>query len=158
MNRTPYFHFAYTIFSIIQSIAISNPRYRRSRSAGQVWIDHQPKTPVVTNTIMQPSNLKKRRSVTKVNEKDFADPKCSNYALTHQEQDTDGDLETKIYKVCIYVRDLCCFTVLNVNCLHVFNDFFRETSFLPNVAGRKLCSMMWRFINRNHQKSLHLVQ
>ena len=49
---------------------------------------------------MQPSNLKKRRSVTKVNEKDFADPKCSNYALTHQEQDTDGDLETKIYKVC----------------------------------------------------------
>lgn len=145
-------------FFNIQSIAISNPRYRRSRSAGQVWIDHQPKTPVVTNTIMQPSNLKKRRSVTKVNEKDFADPKCSNYALTHQEQDTDGDLETKIYKVCLSHKLI----FLNVNCLHVLhviNDFFyRETSFLPNVAEHKLCSMMLRFINRNHQKSLHLVQ
>jgi len=79
-----------------RSAAIANPRYRRSRSAGQVWIDHQPSKPVPTNTIMQPSNLKKRRSKTKVSEKDL--PRCSNYALTHQEQDSDGDLETKIYK------------------------------------------------------------
>ena len=47
---------------------------------------------------MQPSNMKKKRSVTKVSEKDFADPKNTNYALTHQEQDSEGDLETKIYK------------------------------------------------------------
>merc|ERR1712080_243235 len=69
-----------------RSAAIANPRYRRSRSAGQVWIDHQPTKPVPTNTIMQPSNLKKRRSKTKVSEKDL--PRCSNYALTHQEQDS----------------------------------------------------------------------
>jgi len=79
-----------------RSAAIANPRYRRSRSAGQAWIDHQPKTPVPTNTIMQPSNFKKRKSKTKLSEKDL--PSSTNYALTHQEQDSDGDIETKIYK------------------------------------------------------------
>ena len=83
--------------SLFQSAAISNPRYRRSRSAGQAWIDHQPKTPVPTNTIMQPSNFKKRKSKTKLSEKDL--PSSTNYALTHQEQDSDGDIETQIYKV-----------------------------------------------------------
>lgn len=48
---------------------------------------------------MQPSNLKKRRSVTKLSEKDLADPRCSNYALTTHEQDSDGGVETKIFKV-----------------------------------------------------------
>lgn len=87
----------YPIFISFQSVAVSNPRYRRSRSAGQVWVDHQPITSVPSNTIMQPSNLKKKRSTTKLSEKDIA--KSSNYALTTQEQDSDGDLETKIFKV-----------------------------------------------------------
>merc|ERR1719203_2789374 len=79
-----------------RSVAVANPRYRRSRSAGQVWHDQQPTKPVPTNTIMQPSNLQKRRSKTKVSEKDPL--KCSNYAVTTQEQDSDGDIETKIFK------------------------------------------------------------
>ena len=79
---------------------MANPRYRRSRSAGPIVIDHQPKNPVDTNTIMQPTNLKKKRSVTKLDKKDLEDPKCSNYALTTQEQDSEGDVETKIFKVC----------------------------------------------------------
>jgi len=78
-----------------RSVAMANPRYRRSRSAGQAWIDHQPKNPVPTNTIMQP-NLKKRRSKTKLSEKDLA--QGTNYALTTHEQDSDGDVETKVYK------------------------------------------------------------
>lgn len=81
-----------------RSVAMANTRYRRSRSAGPIVIDHQPKNPVDTNTIMQPSNLKKKRSVTKLDKKDLEDPKCSNYALTTQEQDSDGDVETKIFK------------------------------------------------------------
>lgn len=76
---------------------MSNPRYRRSRSAGQVWVDHQPSVAVPSNTIMQPTNLKKKRSMTKISDKDLV--KCSNYALTTHEQDSDGDLETKIFKV-----------------------------------------------------------
>ena len=84
---------------IFQSVAVSNPRYRRSRSAG-VMVDHQAANAVPTNTIMQPSNLKKKRSVTKLSEKDLLDPKTSNYALTTQEQDSDGGIVTTIYKVC----------------------------------------------------------
>ena len=80
-------------------MAVSNPRYRRSRSAG-VMVDHQAANAVPTNTIMQPSNLKKKRSVTKLSEKDLLDPKTSNYALTTQEQDSDGGIVTTIYKVC----------------------------------------------------------
>ena len=79
-------------------MAVSNPRYRRSRSAG-VMVDHQAANAVPTNTIMQPSNLKKKRSVTKLSERDLLDPKTSNYALTTQEQDSDGDIVTTIYKV-----------------------------------------------------------
>ena len=79
---------------------MANSRYRRSRSAGPIVIDHQPKNPVDTNTIMQPTNLKKKKSVTKLDKKDLEDPKCSNYALTTQEQDSEGDVETKIFKVC----------------------------------------------------------
>merc|ERR1712029_477946 len=80
-----------------RSVAVSNPRYRRSRSAG-VMVDHQAANAVPTNTIMQPSNLKKKRSVTKLSERDLLDPKTSNYALTTQEQDSDGDIVTTIYK------------------------------------------------------------
>jgi len=81
-----------------RSTAVANPRYRRSRSAGQVWIDHQSEKPVPMNTVMTPI-LKKKRSLTKVSEKDLVDPKVSNYMVTHQEQDSDGDVETKIFKV-----------------------------------------------------------
>ena len=62
-------------------------------------MDHQAANAVSTNTIMQPSNLKKKRSVTKLSERDLLDPKTSNYALTTQEQDSDGDIVTTIYKV-----------------------------------------------------------
>ena len=62
-------------------------------------MDHQAANAVPTNTIMQPSNLKKKRSVTKLSERDLLDPKTSNYALTTQEQDSDGDIVTTIYKV-----------------------------------------------------------
>ena len=94
---TPIYFYAF--LKIFQSVAVSNPRYRRSRSAG-VMVDHQAANAVPTNTIMQPSNLKKKRSVTKLSEKDLLDPKTSNYALTTQEQDSDGGIVTTIYKVC----------------------------------------------------------
>ena len=77
---------------------MSNQRYRRSRSAGQVWIDHQSEKTVPTNTVMTPI-LKKKRSLNRLSERDLVDPKVSNYMVTHQEQDSDGDVETKIYKV-----------------------------------------------------------
>ena len=88
-----------------RSVAVSNPRHRRSRSAGVLWVDHQPgpgEPPLVTkSTIMQP-NLKGRDVKTTrgcPTEKDLKSPRASRYSLTTQAQDTEGDLQTKIYKV-----------------------------------------------------------
>ncbi|KAL0278485.1 UNVERIFIED_CONTAM: hypothetical protein PYX00_000301 [Menopon gallinae] len=83
-----------------RGFAVSNPRHRRSRSAGagEVWLDHKPATAVELNTVFQPS-MKKRKSVTKLTDvKDIVNSKTSKYCLTTQEQDTDGELETKLYK------------------------------------------------------------
>ena len=75
-----------------------NPRHRRSRSTdADVWLDHKPLHPVDTNTIFQPV-MKRKKSTDNFNPKDLK--KTSKYVLTHQEQDTDGELETKLYKVC----------------------------------------------------------
>lgn len=85
-----------------RSAAVSNPRHRRSRSAGggDRWLDHCPGQPVPLNTVLQPT-MRKRKSVPKLTEmQDIANPKVSKYCLTTQEQDTDGELETKLYKVC----------------------------------------------------------
>jgi len=81
-----------------RSAAVSNPRHRRSQSVGgALWVDHQPAQPVPLNTVMQPK-LNKRKSVTKITEKDIINDKVSKYCLTTQNQDTDGELETKVYK------------------------------------------------------------
>lgn len=64
-----------------------------------MWLDHKPAAAVGLNTVFQP-NMKKRKSVTKLTEvKDIVNSKTSKYCLTTQEQDTDGELETKLYKV-----------------------------------------------------------
>ena len=41
----------------------------------------------------------KRRSVSKLTDKDILNDKVGQYNLTTQGQDTDGELETKVYKV-----------------------------------------------------------
>ncbi|CAB3361315.1 Hypothetical predicted protein [Cloeon dipterum] len=84
--------------------AVSNQRHRRSRSAGgnERWLDHRPQTQsskfLELQTIFQP-NMPKRKSVSKLTDpKDVTDPATSKYCLTTQEQDSDGGLETKLYK------------------------------------------------------------
>ncbi|KAG0710318.1 Kinesin-like protein KIF23 [Chionoecetes opilio] len=52
---------------------------------------------VPTGTILQP-NLHRRKSVTKLRADDFTDPRTTNYCLTTQEQDSHGELETKLFK------------------------------------------------------------
>ena len=88
-----------------RSVVVSNPRHRRSRSAGVLWVDHQPgpgEPPLVTkSTIMQP-DLKGRDVKTTrgcPSDKVLRSPRASRYCLTTQDQDTDGELQTKIYKV-----------------------------------------------------------
>ena len=43
--------------------------------------------------------MKKRKSVTKLNEKDTKE--ATKYVLTHQSVDSDGDMATKLVKVSV---------------------------------------------------------
>lgn len=75
---------------------ISNPRYRRSQSADR-WIDHRPGALVPLGTVLQPL-MHKRRSVNRLTDPKEITDGASRYCLVAQEHDTDGELETKLYK------------------------------------------------------------
>lgn len=78
-------------------IAVANPRHRRSQSADR-WVDHRPGALVPIGTVLQPL-MRRRRSITRLTDpKDITDG-ASRYCLVAQEHDTDGELETKLYKV-----------------------------------------------------------
>ncbi|XP_017019482.1 kinesin-like protein KIF23 [Drosophila kikkawai] len=78
--------------------AAANNRHRRSRSAGDKWLEHRAANPVPLGTIMQPY-LKNRKSITKLTDmKELTSHGANKYCLVSQEADTDGDVETKLYK------------------------------------------------------------
>ncbi|XP_065544136.1 kinesin-like protein KIF23 isoform X5 [Lathamus discolor] len=70
-------------------------RHRRSRSAGERWVDHKPPSNVPTETVMQPQ-VPHAITVAAASEKALA--KCDKYMLTHQELASDGEIETKLIK------------------------------------------------------------
>nr|XP_034987127.1 kinesin-like protein KIF23 isoform X4 [Zootoca vivipara] len=74
-------------------------RHRRSRSAGERWVDHKPASNVQTETVMQP-HVPHSITVASANEKALA--KCDKYMLTHQELASDGEIETKLIKGDVY--------------------------------------------------------
>ncbi|KAM5291724.1 kinesin-like protein KIF23 [Ctenodactylus gundi] len=74
-------------------------RHRRSRSAGDRWVDHKPASNVQTETVMQP-HVPHAITVAVANEKALA--KCEKYMLTHQELASDGEIETKLIKGDVY--------------------------------------------------------
>ncbi|XP_014285491.1 kinesin-like protein KIF23 isoform X1 [Halyomorpha halys] len=72
-------------------------RARRSRSL-ETWLEHRPPAPLPLPTILQPV-LTKRRSVSKLTDaKDMVSGGVDKYCLVTQGQDSDGDLEARIYK------------------------------------------------------------
>ncbi|XP_037045291.1 kinesin-like protein KIF23 [Bradysia coprophila] len=81
-----------------RGIAASNIRHRRSRSTGERWLEHRAANPVPLDTILQPF-YKNRKSITKLTDiKDVTNPKTSKYCLVSQSADTDGEVETRLYK------------------------------------------------------------
>ncbi|NXA36144.1 KIF23 protein, partial [Eudromia elegans] len=70
-------------------------RHRRSRSAGERWVDHKPPSHLPTETVMQP-HVPHAITVAAASEKALA--KCDKYMLTHQELASDGEIETKLIK------------------------------------------------------------
>ncbi|XP_015439074.1 PREDICTED: kinesin-like protein KIF23 [Dufourea novaeangliae] len=79
-----------------ERIPVVNLRYRRSQSAER-WVDHRPSGLVPVGTIFQP-RLRQKRSVTQLTDPKDITEGVSRYCLVAQEQDTDGELETKLYK------------------------------------------------------------
>ncbi|KAA0196639.1 hypothetical protein HAZT_HAZT004295 [Hyalella azteca] len=79
--------------------AVSNPRHRRSFSQGNVNVvlDHRPLKTLDTNTVFRPV-LGKRRSISKLRSEDLNNDRVTHYCLTTQNQDSQGELETKLYK------------------------------------------------------------
>ncbi|XP_049883726.1 kinesin-like protein KIF23 [Pectinophora gossypiella] len=82
-----------------RGVAVANPRHRRSLSAdGKGWVEHAPSKMVPMGTVLKPS-IHNSKVVNKLKSvKDIANSKTSKYCLISQEQDTDGELETKLYK------------------------------------------------------------
>lgn len=79
-------------------VVVANTRHRRSRSTGDRWLEHRSPNPVQLGTILQPY-FKNRKSITKLTDaKDLSNSKTSKYCLISQGADTDGELETKLYK------------------------------------------------------------
>lgn len=65
---------------------------------GEVWLEHNVIKPCPLGTVMQPT-MKKRKSVSKLDKaSDITNPKQSKYCLVAQEPDTEGEMETKLYK------------------------------------------------------------
>lgn len=76
----------------------TTPRHRRSKSVGDMWLEHNAIKPVPLGTVLQP-NMKRRKSITKLTKAtDITDPKTNKYCLLAQETDSVGEVETKVYK------------------------------------------------------------
>lgn len=105
-------------------------RHRRSRSVGEVWLEHNSVKPVPLGTVMQPA-MKKRKSVTKLSKaSDVTNPKQNKYCLIAQEAATDGEMETKLYKADIVPT---CGGGAQV----IFNDVERLRQESPTGSPRK---------------------
>ncbi|XP_023930763.1 kinesin-like protein KIF23 [Lingula anatina] len=75
---------------------VYNPKaHRRSKSSHEVWLEHKPAGTIELDTVLQP-NLRKKKSVSKLEVKDTMT--ASKYILQHQEQASDGEMQTKLYK------------------------------------------------------------
>lgn len=80
-------------------------RARRSRSA-DTWLEHKPPAALDLPTVLQPV-MSRRRSVSKLTDaKDVLSSGADRYCLVTQGQDSDGDLEARIYKVPYLIKNL----------------------------------------------------
>ncbi|XP_014219800.1 kinesin-like protein KIF23 [Copidosoma floridanum] len=77
-------------------VGVANLRYRRSQSADR-WVDHRPGALVPVGTVLQPL-MRRRRSITKLTSPKEITDGASKYCLTAQNHDSEGELETKLYK------------------------------------------------------------
>lgn len=68
----------------------------RKRSFSENWLDHRPAGSVDSGTVLQPMIKRKKKTVAAPKSRDLGT--AARYCLTHQQQDTDGEIETQLYK------------------------------------------------------------
>lgn len=68
----------------------------RKRSFSENWLDHRPAGSVDSGTVLQPLMKRKKKTVAAPKSRDLGT--AARYCLTHQQQDTDGEIETQLYK------------------------------------------------------------
>ncbi|XP_015494856.1 kinesin-like protein KIF23 isoform X3 [Parus major] len=81
--------------SCCRAVPVTPLRPRRSRSAGERWVDHRPAGHVPTETLLQP---RVPRAITVEAPSERALARCDRYLLTHQELASDGEIQTKLIK------------------------------------------------------------
>lgn len=78
---------------------MANPRHRRSKSTDGRYVEHRSPNPVPLGTILQPYYNNRPKSITKLTDaKDITNAKSARYCLVSQGADTDGEVETRLYK------------------------------------------------------------
>ncbi|EDO32926.1 predicted protein [Nematostella vectensis] len=75
-------------------------QHRRSKSS-DCWIEHKPPCHLDTDTILQPF-MKNKKTVSRPDQKDFKTTNATNYCLVDQEEDSSGEIATKIIKGDVY--------------------------------------------------------
>ena len=72
----------------------------RKRSLSENWLEHKPATTVQSGDVLQPV-LKKKKTVSTPRPRDFKSKQADKYCLQHQEEDSEGDVKTALYKVSV---------------------------------------------------------
>lgn len=87
-----------TLSSPTNGVPVLNPRHNRSLSCSSMqWIHHKPSGTIDTGTVMKPK-FKNGRSVKNLRSSDILRKDAGGYSVVHQDADSNGDVETSIYK------------------------------------------------------------
>lgn len=71
----------------------------RKRSLSENYLEHKPLTTVRSGDLLQPQ-MKKKKTVSTPRPRDFRSKQVDKYCLQHQEEDSQGDIKTALFKVC----------------------------------------------------------
>lgn len=112
-------------------IPVANSRYRRSQSADR-WVDHRPGAIVPVETILQPL-MRRRRSVTRLTSPREITDGASRYCLVAQQQDSEGELETKLYKVNIIITSIIIIIIINLRVIAANTLVYYYTLIITHV-------------------------
>lgn len=79
-------------------VPVVNPRHNRSLSCSSMqWIHHKPPGTIDMGTVLKPK-LKNGRSVKNLRSSDILRKDAAGYSVVHQDADSNGDVETSVFK------------------------------------------------------------